>query len=85
MSRSRFWGQIGRQLRRPTGRAGAIVGELMAVLNARPYHLAIDALDLKPGDKVLDIGFGPGRSFGLILQRVLDGQACGIDHSEANA
>jgi len=83
VSRSRFWERIGRQLQHPTGGAGAIIGKLLAFFNARPYRLAIDALDLKPGDKVLDIGFGPGRSFRLILQRAFPGRVCGIDHSEA--
>jgi ubiquinone/menaquinone biosynthesis C-methylase UbiE len=64
------------------GAGGALVGELMGVLNKRPYRLAVEALDLRSGDTVLDMGFGPGRSFALIHRRVLHGPIRGIDHSE---
>jgi SAM-dependent methyltransferase len=79
----RFRTAVGQQLQRPTGAGGAILGRLMAILNARPYRLTIDALDVRPDDSVLDIGFGPGWGFRLIHQRAPIGRVCGIDHSQA--
>ena len=55
----------------------------MAILNATPCRLTIEALDLRRGDKLLDIGFGAGRSFGFIQRRTSLRRVCGIDHSEA--
>jgi ubiquinone/menaquinone biosynthesis C-methylase UbiE len=77
----RFWEGVGRQLRYPTGRKGTLIGHLMAALNARPYRLTIDALDIEPGDRVLELGFGPGQSFGLLLSRAGRGRIHGIDQS----
>jgi SAM-dependent methyltransferase len=77
----RFWAALGRQLSCPIGPQGALVGHLMAVLNAKPYRLTIDALDLAPDDRVLDLGFGPGQSFDLLLSRVQCRPVHGIDHS----
>jgi ubiquinone/menaquinone biosynthesis C-methylase UbiE len=54
----------------------------MAVINSRPYRLTIDALDVRPGDKVLDIGCGPGQGFALLKERAPLGRAFGIDQSE---
>lgn len=78
----RFWDAVGNQLRCPSGAAGAAVGRIMAVTNARPYRLTIDALDVRPGDKVLDIGCGPGQSFALLKERASLGRIFGIDQSE---
>ena len=83
VSRGRFWVTVGKQLQRPTGPGGALLGELMAILNATPCRLTIEALDLRRGDKLLDIGFGAGRSFGFIQRRTSLRRVCGIDHSEA--
>ncbi len=53
----------------------------MAIVNRTPYRLAIDALGLQPGDKVLDLGFGPGRGLAALLARTPRGRVYGIDHS----
>jgi ubiquinone/menaquinone biosynthesis C-methylase UbiE len=54
----------------------------MAVINAKPYRLTIDALGVMPGDKVLDIGCGPGQGFALLKERASLGRVFGIDQSE---
>jgi len=77
-----FWEAVGRQLRRPSGVAGATLGRLMAIINRRPYRLTLEALQLEPRDEVLEIGFGSGRGLHLLGRRV-HGRIVGVDHSEA--
>ena len=43
---------------------------------------SLDALDLSPGDRVLELGCGPGNSLGPLRDRVeADGLVVGVDHS----
>lgn len=76
------WHALGQQLGEPRGRAGVLVGSLMRAANNRPTQLAITALDLKLGDKVLDMGFGPGHAIQLMAAQVDPAVICGIDRSE---
>jgi ubiquinone/menaquinone biosynthesis C-methylase UbiE len=39
-------------------------------------------LDVRPDDKVLEIGFGPGVAIQLLLQRVPAGSVAGVDPSQ---
>lgn len=77
----RFWHVVGRQLRHPRGAAGALAGWLMAVVNDRPNRLAIEALALSPHDRVLEMGFGPGRAAATMARRVPFGRVEGVDQS----
>lgn len=77
----RLWLGFGRQLRCPRGLGGHLIGRLMVLLNHRPNEMAIDALDLSPTDRVLEVGFGPGRSLRTLCERVTHGQVHGIDRS----
>ncbi|MGO4872271.1 MAG: class I SAM-dependent methyltransferase [Roseiarcus sp.] len=72
---------MGRQLRCPTGRAGSLVGWLMGVANAKPYEVAIAALDPRPGEWALELGFGPGYGLKALAARVGDGRVFGVDQS----
>jgi ubiquinone/menaquinone biosynthesis C-methylase UbiE len=45
---------------------------------------AIEALDLQPSDRVLDIGFGPGVSLAAIAARLVDGTVTGIDRTSTS-
>jgi ubiquinone/menaquinone biosynthesis C-methylase UbiE len=70
------------QFRRPTGRLGALAGWIMAhrPSNRRRNAWAIELLALAPGERVLELGSGPG----LALERALAGAtsfALGLDHS----
>lgn len=76
-----FWSGIGHQLRCPSGRAGLLTGRVMTIVNREPNRLAIDALDLKPQDTVLELGFGPGSAIKAIAAAARQGLVLGIDRS----
>src|ERR1700688_3688773 len=78
----RLWHALGVQLRHPSGVIGSFVGWFMAIANDKPNRLAIDALELQPTDRVLELGFGPGRGLRTIAVRVPDGQVFGVDQSD---
>jgi SAM-dependent methyltransferase len=75
----RIWHAFGCQLRNPQGAAGSIVGWLMALVNDEPNRLAIDALDPRPGETVLELGFGPGWGLRTIAAR--GARVFGVDQS----
>jgi ubiquinone/menaquinone biosynthesis C-methylase UbiE len=83
MSIFRTWvvGQFGN----PRGVWGKVAGSIMAnrPSNRRRNLWTVDLLDLQPGQRVLEVGFGPG----LALERAADqigasGYVAGIDVSE---
>ncbi len=51
---------IARQLSRPTGLIGRVIGRLMNRHNAKMNAFAVEQLALTPTDRVLEIGFGGG-------------------------
>ncbi len=80
--KTRSWAEaLGRQLRCPTGSAGSLVGRLMGIINAKPYEIAIEALDPDWGDVALELGFGPGYGLEALAARVGDGKVFGVDQS----
>lgn len=78
---SPLWHWLGRQLARPEGLGGALVGHLMARANAAPYRLAIEALGPQPQDLVLELGFGPGAGVAALAKRAA--HIAGIESSPA--
>ncbi len=56
----------------PRGPLGWIAGKLMARGNTDINRLALEALDLQPGDDVLEIGFGPGVTLAKIAKQAGD-------------
>jgi arsenite methyltransferase len=57
------------QLSRPAGPLGRIVAALMNRGNRDLNARAIDLLDVTPGSRVLDLGFGGGLTFAPLLAR----------------
>src|SRR5215213_4329535 len=72
------------QFGRPTGFWGRAAGLLMAhrTSNRRRNAWAVSLLDVRPEDRVLEIGFGPGLAIRELGRLVRKGYVCGIDHSE---
>jgi SAM-dependent methyltransferase len=73
-----------RQFHRPSGLFGRVVGGVMATRssNVRRNRWAVDQLAVRPTDRVLEIGFGPGIAIEALVARVRDGAVDGIDHSQ---
>jgi ubiquinone/menaquinone biosynthesis C-methylase UbiE len=71
-----------RQLRLPSGWFGRLVMvRFFNKYNQRIIELAVQALDIRAGDRVLDIGFGGGVSLGIIA-KTSAGKVYGVDLSE---
>jgi len=71
------------QFGRPTGIWGHVVGGIMARTpsNLERSQWTIGLLDLKPTDRVLEIGFGPGLAIEAASRMVTQGVIMGVDHS----
>ena len=54
----------------------------MARVNRDAAAQIIETLDVRPDDKVLEVGFGPGVAIQLLLHRVPAGTVAGIDYSQ---
>lgn len=74
--------QIAAQLRKPEGEEGKKVGEVMNKGNEWINRQAIEALSLKPGDMVLEIGMGNGFFAREIIAKHASISYAGCDFSE---
>jgi ubiquinone/menaquinone biosynthesis C-methylase UbiE len=70
------------QLDWPQGLGGRPAGAVMVRMNAPANRWAIDLLEVRPGDRVLDIGCGPGLAVSVAAARLGAGLAAGIDRSQ---
>ena len=72
------------QFGRPTGFWGHMAGKIMARTpsNQERIHWTIALLDIKPDDRLLEIGFGPGMAIELVSKIASEGFIAGVDHSE---
>lgn len=73
--------RFARQLARPRGRAGRLLGWAMDIANREPTRWALDALAVRAGEKVLDAGCGTGAALAGLRQRAAI-SAAGIDPSQ---
>lgn len=78
--RSRIVGQF----RQPHGPGGHIAGWIMAnrSSNRRRNAWTVDLLNIQPGDRVLEIGSGPGLALEMCAKRANCGRVVGLDHSQ---
>jgi ubiquinone/menaquinone biosynthesis C-methylase UbiE len=61
---------------------GRFFGAVMAHLNHEMNLFTLEQLDVRPGETLLEIGFGPGRLIAALSDRVGHGAVCGADHSD---
>jgi ubiquinone/menaquinone biosynthesis C-methylase UbiE len=72
------------QFGRPSGLLGRLAGWLMARTDADDRWV-VDLLDVRPADRVLEIGFGPGIAIALLAERTTAGLVAGVDPSDVMA
>lgn len=69
------------QFARPHGVGGRLVGRMMARRHAEQVSAIVAEVDLRPGEAVLEIGFGPGIGLVALARAAAGGQVAGIDPS----
>ncbi|MDP8930740.1 MAG: methyltransferase domain-containing protein [Actinomycetota bacterium] len=73
-----------RQFGHPRGLAGRMAGWVMAHRrsNQQRNRWVVSLLEVRPADRVLEVGFGPGLAVAELAHRATQGRVYGIDHSE---
>jgi ubiquinone/menaquinone biosynthesis C-methylase UbiE len=74
-------GIIYRQFRKPSGLSGRFAGWLMARNNEERSWWTVEKLNIKPGNRILEIGYGSGETMMKLSHRQVGGLIAGIDHS----
>lgn len=71
------------QFRRPHGSVGALAGWIMQTRssNRRRNQWTVDLLEIRPDDRVLEVGCGPGLALAACAARAVRGHVVGLDHS----
>src|SRR5262245_41046166 len=74
---------VAAQFGRPRGAAGQAAGWVMAHRgsNRQRNRWVVTLLDVRPDDRVLEIGFGPGIAIAELARRATRGRVYGVDHS----
>ena len=74
---------VSKQFKEPKGLIGKAAGKVMAVENGVLYDWTFKELGLVNGDKVLEIGFGPGEGLHMRLSSFPKCRLDGFDPSQA--
>jgi SAM-dependent methyltransferase len=71
------------QFGRPAGVLGSLAGRIMAATpsNNDRIRWTLDLLDIRPSDRILEIGFGPGVAIAAASRLAYRGFVAGVDHS----
>ena len=67
--------------RKPTGWFGQVLGHVMAVQHKSLTLWAIELMNVRSGDRVLDVGCGGGMAVKLLSRRAPGGFVAGVDYS----
>jgi arsenite methyltransferase len=59
-----------KQLRRPSGKLAGLTALLLNTINAPTILAGVSALELRPGQRVVEIGFGGGLSLPFLLRAI---------------
>lgn len=78
MRRPRF---IARQSAKPSGPIGALIGRIMRSETTADNAMAIAELQVQPGNDVLELGCGHGRTLRQLVRLATPGAVAGLDHS----
>ena len=65
----------------PSGCWGWLGGRIMGLFNRDINTLTVDRLGVEPGERVLEIGYGPGTALALLGERAPDALLVGVDPS----
>lgn len=71
-----------RQLANPTGVMGRAVGAFLNQASLELKEAAIEALELRPEHRVLEVGFGGGRTLEVLRDRLPRGVVAGVELSD---
>ena len=74
-----LWDSISRQLSEPTGLGGRVIAAVMNRGNAGINRGALERLEVAPGHRVLEIGFGGGATLATLLER--GAEVSGLDRA----
>ena len=78
---ARLLSPIASQFARPHGPGAVVMAPFLNAVNHWTNKAAVDALAIRPGERVLDLGFGGGVGIRMALPRVGDGHLTGVDLS----
>jgi ubiquinone/menaquinone biosynthesis C-methylase UbiE len=72
------------QFGRPSGFWGSVAGSIMAhrASNRERARWTVELLQIRPEDRVLEVGFGPGVAIEHASRAAHRGSVVGVDHSE---
>ena len=74
---------IYKQLERPVGTFGKMMAYLMTLKNHELNQWMANQIEIRPNDKILEVGFGTGDALLHLSERIGEGNMlAGIDHSE---
>ena len=73
---------LAKHYRSPKGILGRYVGQKMDSMNNKQNDWVLSLLNLRPADRVLELGFGTGKTLKKVSKIVTTGRIYGVDSSE---
>ncbi len=71
-----------KQFGNPTGLMGNLAGKILAANNKERTDWVLSFMDVKPDDKILEIGYGPGLAIEKLEKKIKNGLIVGVDVSD---